>query len=204
MDAIRSLESIGMVVIGPDFIRKFSVLNNENRDIITQKLTNIFINYIFPSFETEEKFENYRQASSEEQVKYLKSLVEEIQKENCNIAIGSRFVKAKKPHSLRMLGSRLLTAAIFMTTGKKIKDPTSGMRAYNAKAIEAFVKNASLTPEPDTLVYMLKKKMTIKEVEVQMKDREFGESYLKPLKAMEYMINMFLSIIFIRAITRKN
>lgn len=74
MDAIRSLESIGMAVIGPDFIRKFSILNNENRDIITQKLTNIFINYIFPSFETEEKFENYRQASLEEQVKYLKSL----------------------------------------------------------------------------------------------------------------------------------
>ena len=102
-----------------------------------------------------------------------------------------------------MLGSSLLTAAIFMTTGKKIKDPTSGMRAYNAKAIEAFVKNASLTPEPDTLVYMLKKKMKIKEVQVEMKEREFGESYLKPLKSMEYMINMFFSIIFIRAITRK-
>lgn len=138
------------------------------------------------------------------QAKYAKDLVKEIENNNCDVAIGSRFVKAKKPHSLRMLGSRLLTAAIFMTTGKKIKDPTSGMRAYNAKAIEAFVKNASLTPEPDTLVYMLKKKMTIKEVEVQMKDREFGESYLKPLKAMEYMINMFFSIIFIRAITRKN
>ena len=137
------------------------------------------------------------------QAKYVKDLVKEIENKNCDIAIGSRFVTKKKPHSLRMLGSSLLTAAIFMTTGKKIKDPTSGMRAYNAKAIEAFVKNASLTPEPDTLVYMLKKKMKIKEVQVEMKEREFGESYLKPLKSMEYMINMFFSIIFIRAITRK-
>ena len=78
------------------------------------------------------------------------------------------------------------------------------MRAYNKKAIDEFVKNSSLTPEPDTLVYMLKKGMKIEEVQVEMREREFGESYLKPLKAAEYMINMFFSIIFIRAITRKN
>ena len=138
------------------------------------------------------------------QAKYVKSLVEEIERNNCDIAIGSRFVSKKKPHNLRMFGSKLLTTAILLTTGKKIKDPTSGMRAYNRKAIELFVKNASLTPEPDTLVYMLKKQMTIKEVQVEMKEREFGESYLKPLKSIEYMVNMFFSIIFIRAITRKN
>lgn len=138
------------------------------------------------------------------QAKYVKNLVEEMEKTKSDIVIGSRFVSKKKPHSLRMIGSRLIAMAIFLTTGKKIKDPTSGMRAYNRKAIELFVRNASLTPEPDTLVYMLKKKMAIKEVQVEMKDREFGESYLKPLKSIEYMINMFFSIIFIRAITRKN
>lgn len=138
------------------------------------------------------------------QAKYLKDLVKEIESGNCDIAIGSRFVTKKKPVSMRMLGSNLLTMAIKLTTGKTIKDPTSGMRAYNKQAIERFVKNASLTPEPDTLVYMLKKKMKIKEAQVEMSEREFGESYLKPLKSAEYMINMFFSIIFIRAITRKN
>lgn len=97
------------------------------------------------------------------QAKYLKDLVKEIENGNCDIAIGSRFVTKKKPVSMRMLGSNLLTMAIKLTTGKTIKDPTSGMRAYNKQAIERFVKNASLTPEPDTLVYMLKKKMKIKE-----------------------------------------
>lgn len=138
------------------------------------------------------------------QAKYLKELVKEIENNNIDIAIGSRFVTQKKSASMRMLGSNLLTMAIKLTTGKTIKDPTSGMRAYNKQAIERFVKNASLTPEPDTLVYMLKKKMKIKEVQVQMSEREFGESYLKPLKSAEYMINMFFSILFIRAITRKN
>ena len=142
--------------------------------------------------------------NGQHQAKYLKDLVKEIESGNCDIAIGSRFVTKKKPVSMRMLGSNLLTMAIKLTTGKTIKDPTSGMRAYNKQAIERFVKNASLTPEPDTLVYMLKKKMKIKEAQVEMSEREFGESYLKPLKSAEYMINMFFSIIFIRAITRKN
>ena len=135
---------------------------------------------------------------------YLKELVKEIESKKCDVAIGSRFVNKKKPKSMRMLGSNLISIAIKITTGKTIKDPTSGMRAYNKKAIYEFNRNASLTPEPDTLVYMLKKKMKINEVQVEMKDREFGESYLKPLKSAKYMINMFFSIIFIRSITRKN
>ncbi len=138
------------------------------------------------------------------QAKFLKDLVKEIEDETCNIAIGSRFVTKKKPISMRMFGSILLTLAIKITTGKTIKDPTSGMRAYDKKAIEQFVNNSGLTPEPDTLVYMLKKKMKIKEVQVEMKEREFGESYLKPIKSAQYMINMFFSILFIRAIARKS
>ena len=138
------------------------------------------------------------------QAKYVKDLVKEIENQSCDIAIGSRFVTEKKPKSMRMVGSGLLTSIIKLTTGKTIKDPTSGMRAYNRKAIDEFIRNKSLTPEPDTLVYMMKKGIKIKEVQVEMRDREFGESYLRPLKSMEYMMNMFLSIIFIRAITRKN
>ena len=137
------------------------------------------------------------------QAKYLKDLVKEIEEENVNIAIGSRFVEEKKPFSMRMLGSRFISFAIRLTTSKKITDPTSGMRAYDRQAIEAFVSDASLTPEPDTLVYMLKKNMTVKEVQVEMKEREFGESYLSPLKSVKYMANMFFSIFLIRNLTRK-
>ncbi len=137
------------------------------------------------------------------QAKYLKDLVNEIETKNCDIAIGSRFVEKKKSNSLRMFGSNLISFCIKITTGKTIKDPTSGMRAYNKRAIEEFVKNKSLTPEPDTLVYMMKKGMKVKEIQVEMSEREFGESYLKPLKAMEYMLNMVFSILFIRSTTKK-
>ena len=135
------------------------------------------------------------------QASYLKNLVKEIEEGNANIAIGSRFVEKKKPFSMRMLGSRLISLAIKLTTFKRITDPTSGMRAYDRQAIEAFVADASLTPEPDTIVYMLKKNMKIKEVQVEMKEREFGESYLSPLRSVKYMANMFFSIFLIRNLT---
>lgn len=138
------------------------------------------------------------------QARFIKKLVDEIVKNNYDIVIGSRFVENKKPRTMRMLGSRLIEFFIKITTLKTIKDPTSGMRAYNKKAVREFNENASLTPEPDTLVYMLKKKMSIKEVQVEMKDREFGESYLKPLKSIKYMTNMIFSILFVRMITRNS
>ncbi|MBO5477508.1 MAG: glycosyltransferase family 2 protein [Clostridia bacterium] len=136
--------------------------------------------------------------------KYLKNLVKEIEKNDVDVAIGSRFVEEKKPFSARMLGSRVISLAIKLTTWKKITDPTSGMRAYNKKAIEMFNTNASLTPEPDTIVFMIKKGLKVKEVQVNMRDREFGESYLNAFKSVKYMMNMMLSIIFIRSFTRKD
>lgn len=138
------------------------------------------------------------------EAKYLKSLVKEIEENNQNVVIGSRFVSKKKPFTTRMFGSRVLSICIKLVTGNKITDPTSGMRAYDKKAIKEFNINKSLTPEPDTLVYMMKKGLNIKEVQVEMKDREFGESYLNPIKSISYMLNMLLSILFIRSITRKN
>ena len=137
------------------------------------------------------------------EAKYLKKLVNEIEKNNVDIAIGSRFVEKKKPLTARMIGNRLISFAIKLVTWKKIKDPTSGMRAYNKKAIDMFNSNASLTPEPDTVVYMIKKGLKVKEVQVEMKDREFGESYLNIFRSVKYMVNILLSIIFIRTFTRK-
>ena len=132
------------------------------------------------------------------QAKYLDCLVKEIENGNCDIAIGSRFVNTKKPRTFRMMGSRIISWCIKITTGQEIKDPTSGMRAYDREIIEEFVKDSSLTPEPDTLAYLIRNGKIVKEVQVEMKEREFGESYLKPLKATEYMINIIAAILFFR------
>lgn len=129
--------------------------------------------------------------------KYINLLVKEIENGN-SIVIGSRFVDEKKPFTARMIGSRLIAGAIKLITGKTIKDPTSGFRAYDKACIRDYATEMNNPPEPDTLVYMLRKNRKIKEVQVQMSEREFGESYLDLVNTIKYMSRMMVSIFLIQ------
>lgn len=129
--------------------------------------------------------------------KYIDLLVKEIENGN-SIVIGSRFVNEKKPFTARMIGSRLIAGAIKLITGKTIKDPTSGFRAYDKACIRDYATEMNNPPEPDTLVYMLRKNRKIKEVQVQMSEREFGESYLDLVNTIKYMSRMMVSIFLIQ------
>lgn len=136
------------------------------------------------------------------EAKYIKDLINELEN-GTDIAIGSRFVEKKKNHSIRMLGSCIISICIKIATGKTIRDTTSGMRAFNKECIKELIVNMNLPPEPDTLVYMIKNGMKVKEVQVEMKDREQGESYLNAWKSMQYMMNVCVSIIFVHAFRKK-
>lgn len=132
---------------------------------------------------------------------YIPLLVKAI--ESSDIAIGSRFTLKKKPHSLRMLGSNLISLAIKITTGKTIKDPTSGMRAFNKRMIKQLALGLNFGPEPDTVSYLIKKaNASVEEVPVEMADRFAGESYLNPWPSAMYMLRMSISILFIQFIRK--
>lgn len=128
---------------------------------------------------------------------YIKELVSQIEN-GANIAVGSRFVTEKKPWTARMAGSRLISGAIRLVTGHKIADPTSGFRAYDSDCIREYALNSNMPPEPDTLVYMLRKGKDIREVQVQMSEREFGESYLNLKNTIKYMSRMMVSILLVQ------
>ncbi len=136
-------------------------------------------------------------ADGQHRAEYIAPMLEKIQ-EGYDIVIGSRFVMEKKPHSLRMIGSRLIAVATRLTTGKKVKDPTSGMRMFNKKMIAEFALNLNYGPEPDTISYLLKQGATIAEVQVEMDERIAGESYLNITKSMMYMLRMLMSILLIQ------
>ena len=97
-----------------------------------------------------------------------------------------------------MLGSNLISAAIKLTTGKKIKDPTSGMRMFNRAAIKVMANTIDYGPEPDTIAHLIRSGAVVKEVQVEMHDRIAGESYLNLKRSIKYMTHMFFSIIFIQ------
>ena len=136
-------------------------------------------------------------ADGQHRQEFIGSMLDKIQ-EGYDIVIGSRFVTEKKPHSLRMLGSNLISMAMKLTTGRRVKDPTSGMRMFNKKMIAEFALNMNYGPEPDTVSYLLKQGATIAEVQVEMDERIAGESYLNLTKSMMYMLRMLLSILLIQ------
>lgn len=133
---------------------------------------------------------------------YIVSLIAAIQ--DNDIAIGSRFLDKKKPRSLRMLGSELISLAIRVTTGKKLTDPTSGMRAFNKRMIKHLALGLNYGPEPDTVSYLIKRaNAKVIEIPVEMADRTAGESYLNPWTSVTYMLRMTISILFIQYIRKR-
>lgn len=134
---------------------------------------------------------------------YIEQLAKELEKGEAQIVIGSRFVTEKKPRSLRMLGSNVISGLIRLSTGFRLNDPTSGMRLFNRDVVKEFAFNINYGPEPDTISYLIKKGVKVKEVQVKMDERIAGESYLNLSKSMKYMILMSFSILFIQGFRKR-
>lgn len=130
--------------------------------------------------------------------KYIKELVEEIDR-GANFVIGSRFIdnlSKFKSSGTRRLGIKILSLLIKICSGEKIYDPTSGFRAADKEVIKLFASHYPTEyPEPESTTELIKKGLNVKEIPVEMHEREFGESSIKPLKSIYYMFSVCLSII---------
>ena len=122
----------------------------------------------------------------------------ELLEDGADIVIGSRFITVKKPKTLRMLGSYLISWAIRLTTGKAICDPTSGMRLFNRAMLEEFAQNLNYGPEPDTISYLIKNGAVVKELQIEILERTAGKSYLNFSRSVAYMLKMGMSILLIQ------
>ena len=135
--------------------------------------------------------------------KYIKSMLDRMDKTSCDIVIGSRFVDKKKPISMRMAGSNIIGFLIHVTTGKKIYDVTSGMRLFDKAMIKKFGYDMHYSPEPDTLAFLLNRGVMIEEVQVEMHERLAGKSYLNFWSSSWYMIKMGFSILLFQWVRRR-
>lgn len=127
---------------------------------------------------------------------YIPEMIKQIEEGN-DIVIGSRFVQYRRHFSLRMLGSRIITYTMWLTTGQHINDPTSGMRMINRKLIKDYAFHMNRQPEPDTLAYQIKKGYKVKEIQVEMADRVTGSSIYTGLgSSIKYMSKVVVTILF--------
>lgn len=141
-------------------------------------------------------------ADGQHRPEYIAPMLEELQKGN-DIVIASRFVTQKKPFTLRMVGSHLISIAMRITTGKRIKDPTSGMRIFDRKMIHEFATNINYGPEPDTVSYLMKHGAKVAEVQAEMDERIEGESYLNLSRSISYMMRMGISILLVQLFRKR-
>lgn len=129
---------------------------------------------------------------------YLKSLISPIENGEADIAIGSRFINHEgfQSSGIRRLGIRFLNQMIYLATGYKATDCTSGFRAVNKKYIEKYAIHYPMDyPEPEAIVYASLHGAKILDVPVIMKERNGGVSSIRPIHSGYYMIKVSLAIL---------
>lgn len=134
-------------------------------------------------------------------IKYVEKLIQPIIDGEADFSIGSRFVEELskfKSTGARRIGIKTISFFIKLFTGKKVYDTTSGFRAVNKRIIEQFKSNYPTEyPEPVSTTELLKQGYKLKEVSVEMNEREGGISSIRAWKNIYYMINVILSIFII-------
>lgn len=137
---------------------------------------------------------------------YIGTLLKPLENGEADFVVGSRFIKKEGFQSSwqRRMGINFLSNLIYICTGQKIKDVTSGFRAANKKTIELFVKDYAVDyPEPESLVACAVSGIRIKEVPVQMQERVGGVSSISAVKSIYYMIKVSIAIILKKTIWNK-
>jgi len=134
--------------------------------------------------------------------KEAEKLYTHMKKNNCDIVIGSRYLKNKnvKYSICRKLGTKIFSCLIKLFCKKSITDPLSGFQCLNRNVIKEYSKFCGYPEYPDAnlIIEMLYKGYKIEEIPVKMKQRKAGKSMhfgiIKPVKYMAKMIYITLFI----------
>lgn len=126
-------------------------------------------------------------------------IINPILNDNADVVIGSRFLTGEGYQStlMRRIGIIFFMRVIKFFTQQKINDSTSGFRALNRKALEIVSFHyPDDYPEPVSIITFYKKKLVVKEVQVEMKARQGGKSSIEGFSSIYYMLKVFLAICF--------
>jgi hypothetical protein len=128
----------------------------------------------------------------------LARLLALVRADECDVAVGSRFVAGDgyapyryKPSGPRRLGTALLRRGMTLVLLRPFGDATSGLYAVNAKALpllaQPFVTEA---PEVEALIRIVDAGLRLEEVPVNMAPRAGGESKLRGSKAVKVVLTV--------------
>jgi glycosyltransferase involved in cell wall biosynthesis len=137
-------------------------------------------------------------------------LLDPLMNNETDVVIGSRFCNGKSSYRAgiaRRTGIRIIAFFCWLLTGKKIKDCTSGFRAYNREAIQFLSEYYPIDyPEPEAVIMLIKNRFRVGEIPVCMHPRKAGKSSISFRRGTTYyMFKVVLGMIMtaIRPKTRK-
>lgn len=122
-------------------------------------------------------------------------------KNELDMVIGSRFIEKKGFQSsrARRIGINFFSALIKLLTGKRITDPTSGLRMIGRNVMAIFARDYPRDyPEPESVVAVLRQNLKVEEIPVIMHERMGGVSSISLKKSVYYMIKVTLAILIER------
>ena len=129
---------------------------------------------------------------------YLGEMADFLQEQQADMVIGSRYIKKEgfQSSGIRQFGIRYFSALIKLLTGKRVTDPTSGMRMVNRDVMKIYSEDYPVDyPEPESVVTILRMGKRVSEIPVIMRERQGGVSSISPRKAVYYMIKVTLAIL---------
>jgi glycosyltransferase involved in cell wall biosynthesis len=127
----------------------------------------------------------------------IPTILETLEREGCEMVIGSRFVDGSGQHSglLRSLGIVFFRAVLRPILGRPVRDPTSGFVGVNRTALTVFSHSFPLEyPEIEALVVLQRKRFRFVEVPCRMRPRRTGRTTITPLKSLYYIVHVLLGV----------
>jgi glycosyltransferase involved in cell wall biosynthesis len=127
----------------------------------------------------------------------IPKMLEALEREKCEMVIGSRFVNGEGEHSgpLRALGIVFFRAVLRPILGRPVHDPTSGFVGVNRTALSVFSRSFPLEyPEIEALVVLQRRRFRFVEVPCRMRPRRTGRSSITPFRSLYYMVHVLLGV----------
>ena len=136
----------------------------------------------------------------------IPALLAPLERGEADLVIGSRFLDRGgfRSSPARRLGIGFLSALVRALCGVEVRDVTSGLRAADRAVIAFFAREyAQDYPEPESVLAAGMEGFRIREIGVEMRPRQGGESSITPFRGIYYMIKVSLALLLRRAFERR-
>jgi glycosyltransferase involved in cell wall biosynthesis len=128
----------------------------------------------------------------------LPKLIEPVLRGDADIVVGSRFAEARdayRPPLARRAGIRFFAGLVSLLVRQRVTDTTSGFQALNRNGIRLFAADYPHDyPEVEATVMVIRHRLRLLEVPVQMREREHGSSSITALRSAYYALKVTLAL----------